>query len=1379
MGELKIYAAPLPFSNKQIKATVPEGSTVKEIVNTIYSHKVQGIGVVVMVGGIVVPQHYWKRVRPKRGTIINVNVVPMGGGGKKSPIASLLSIAVMIAAPYVASTLTASFITATGITSLTAAQVVYGAAYLATSVIGKLLVSALSPPPKPSNSGQLSNPAESPTQFIEGAQNSLTPWGVIPVCLGTNRMFPLKGARPYTETQDSDQYVRELFTYGYGKVMITDQKMGETALAEYEGVDQEHRLEGDLHLGTGLYTNDVYQEDFSVLLTQAGGYVVRTTQAAIDEAIVDFTLPQGLTEFDGNGQRKTRTVAVEIEFAESGVSPQDWSNPSGIYKQYNAQSIVIENTQMVGTEVILSQNYNVGYRRDLVVIDEISGVASVVLGTATAATDAAALPPLLPSGKILLATALVKTASLASSPSTITNTITITDNRDPSLFGTTFEDAADFQVTTTGSDPNYSYNIATGGMVFSGLEVTQATAEAVRRSVTIKFPTNGQYDIRVRRLTADSSSDQILDEISLSAIKSVKYQAPVRKVGVSGTAMRIKGTDQLNGTISQYNCLVSSLIPNYNPDSGDWEVMATSNPAAIYRYVYQGSGFATPLEDSEIILADIEAWHEHCTAQGYTYNRVIDYEASVEDIIRDVCAAGAASPTIVDGKRTVVIDMPKDEIVQPISQRNTWSFNSEITYSKIPHAFRVQFRNAEAGYQIDERIVYADGYDENNATLFEILELQSCTNSDLAYKTARRHLASVILRPETFSWMMDVEHLTALRGQRVILNHDVPLIGIGAARIKEVYTDGGSPEMVTGIKVDDEIGVPTIGTYFVRIRLGDGTLLYKEIATSVGYFTEFDFITPFAVEVDADANPSYEDLCTFTEAGGELDLIITKIEPQADLNARITAINYAPEIFDAENSSIPTFISNITTPLEFIAPPRPVLQSLQSDENVMSRNSDGSYTSRLVVNLEATENRVSGVIVKIRRRGTDSYFPANTLERNRDRVVITGLEDGKNYDIQLRYTAFGSTQISPPLDILDYKFIGASSIPSDVTGFLINVVDNTALFKWDNNPEIDIDHYIMKFSGAYENASWDTSQLLEANITQNRVSLPFLGGTYLIKAVDILGNESAAPAVIITYDPGTIQNAIAEFIEDPDFDGVKDNIIMDGAGIVLEDLTQDGYYYFENDLDLGEVFISYVTGTLVANGHFSNNVFDMVDVFDETDMFGVGGNDLFVVDDIFAMEDVFGIGSGAWFVQLQYRTTLGDPGDSPAGWSEWQEFVAGNLEFRAIEFRLLLRSLAQSLTPKITILRVSIDMPDRIERGADVTVDATTGLTVVYDPPFLAAADNPAVAITLQNGAVDDKIEYLSKTSSGFQIKVYNATAAAYVTRTADWIASGYGRVRT
>lgn len=1502
------------------------GSTIEDIVNNVVPSRIKGAGIAViaMIEGEAIDPALWAQIKPKQGTIVNIRVLPQGGGGGKNPISALLSIAVLVAAPYLAPIVGG----AVGITSSIGVQLI-GAGI---GALGRLAVSALAPPPTQSNSGvdRVNNQTESPTQFIEGASNAIDPYGVIPVNLGTNRIFPKQAARPYTETQDNDQYVRQLFSWGYGpEVILDDLQIGETLLSEFTDYEIEHRLNADLHLGTDLYTQDVFQEDMSILLNQVDGYTTRTTQLDVDEAVIDITFASGLASYNAEGKRQSKRVELELQYAKTGESPQDWSTGAAVYKDYDAQVITIPEagTRSYGGQI------RGGTRTDIISINKFSGAIQRL--------------EYVPSSNIRIATVNV-TTDRDSGTGLVTTDITVIDSRQSSLFGTQLEDLNSFIPTKASST---SVNITAGAVLVNELSILGNQKEALRRSVRVVFPENDQYDIRIRRITTDTNSDQIFDKAYLSAIKSVKYQLPVNLTDQNGTAVRIKATDQLNGSLDQFNALCSTVIPDYDPALDAWVDRVTDNPASIYRYVLQGAANAKALADSKINIDDFEDWHQHCAEQGYSYNRVIDYETTVDAVLRDVASAGAATPAIVDGKRTIAIDRVKSDIVQVITPRNSSNYNGEMIYPELPHAFRVQFRNQEKGYAQDERVVFDDGYDENNATIYEVLEVLSCTNPDLAFKIGRRHIAAARLRPESHTFNMDFEHLVALKGNRIKLEHDAPLVGIGDGRIKTVTNDGNSPALVTGFTLDDTVEIPSSSkTYYVRIRLADGTQIYKELDTSAGPTQSFIFKNPF----DILDTPAAGDLCYFTEVGGELDLIITRIDSEDELGAKITAINYAPEIFVAESTAIPPFDSKVTTPLALLRPEPPILLDEQSNESVMLLNSDGSYTPRAVFTLQNNNEGVIFTQVKLRVSGTDDFTNADVLESTPERLVITGLEDNKKYDIHIRYRRSNSNVISEALQLNNYLFIGASGKPKDPTGFKINVDDNTAFFKWDAGDDIDHAYTTMRFSGVFTGATWGTSQIVEEKIYDNRLEIPFIPGTYLIKHVDRTANESDNATAIITYDPGVVSNAITTVTENPEFLGLKDNVVGLPNSITHGDTDSDGYYYFNKIVDLTAVFPAFVSATIIANGAYINNLFDMDDLFTEDDIFGVGQNDIFGMDDIFGVEDIFGIGNDAWAVGLEYATIDSDPlltdpnnnlaetdvsawadtrgvitqndalspigaldahtftedtatgqhyarpeqdmaldneytfsvflkssnrwarlllrdddntshyiwvninlqtgeilGQLAAGnasltsasiepygndwyrlivkgtvnsaggtrlqsyiyplvpdgstgditytgdgvstiemyglevvsateayeptYSSWQELEASTIEFRAIKFRLKMQSLEAGIGAEVTELSVKVDMPDRIERGEDMAVPIA-GKTVNFSPNF---KETPAVAITIQDGDVDDKIEFTSKSAGGFTFKVYNGTAAAYVERTFDYIASGYGRENT
>lgn len=1350
-----VQASLLPFHLHRQTLEVPEGLTLQEIVDFIFPRKIQGVDIVVNIGDHVVPRSNWKSVRPKPMTLVGVNAVAAGGkGGKKNPLAAILSIALVVAAPYITAAIAPTLATtlAGGMGPFTAGQwaVSQGIARIGISMVGFLATSMLSSTPKQKARAE-GSPAEPSSQFIEGASNKIDRYGVIPVNLGTNRMFPPQGALPYTETSAGKQYVRQIFCYGFGKLQITERRLGETLLSEYTGVEMNDRLNGDLSDGVELYSNDVFQDGYSVLVSNAAGYITRTTQPNADEADIDLTFSQGLTRYSELGNRNTHSVDFEVQFAPTGTS--DWSVG-------NANTLIAAQDVTVPYATAWTTNKNHREAHGVLLLNTSTGVV-------TAVNYDVGSTPFIPEGSIRIAS--YRTESEIVSVNTFGDVFDIVDER-ASHIPSSIVNSTDFALTYGGT--GLVISVAAGTIVSQRWVVTDSTAQALRVTKNIRFPSRAQYDIRIKRVTADSVDNAYRDEATLTAIRSIRHSSPILQENMSGTAMRMLATDQLNGSISTYNCIVSTLVKDYDYVGEQWiEDVITSNPASIYRYVLQSPAFVKALTDSRIDIEKLEEWHDYCRENNLTYNQIIDKPISIDELLNDIAAAGMATVHKINGVYSVIIDNERPTIKGMVTPRNSWGYSGSITYPDLPHGLRVQFRNKDAGYNTDERIVYADGYDENNAELFERLQFDSCTNADLAWFYGRRYMSTAILQPETHSFNMDFENLTFNRGDKIIFVNDVILVGVGSARIKElIYDDPDTPTEVLGFIIDDVVNIPNANQFGVRIRYNDASgFLYHSLTTVVGDTDEFTFATPIPY---AD-RPPLGSLCAFTEFGQELELLITEIRMNKDHSASIIALNYAPERFDATSGSIPAFESNITISTDFYRPNAPELGGeIQSDESVMLKNSDGSYTSRMLIPLRNYNESSVRPIVTARVVGATQWFRPDILSYDPELVVVTGLQDGSVYDFRVSYQrATGQQLLSAPLNLNNVMYEGASARPADVTGLRVSVSESIGLFDWTNNADIDISHYIIKFSSVLSGATWATSQIVADNITTNRISLPIQSGTYLIKAVDILGNESENAETLVSLDSGAFNNVVELLDQQPAWDGMKTNTQVVDGELHLSDNTSIGYYYFDPEpFDLGEIYESTLSSSLVAAGVFYNRVRSWSTTRDEGSTRGVDG---VVIRDTALVRDltsVRGIDPTDWSIRLEMRKS-----DDDVTWTAWETFTVGKHIFRYVEFRLVIESFDPNINVQVTTAEVLIDMPDRYEIGEDVSCPPA-GLTVTYAAPF---KNSPSVNITLQDGAVDDRLEYVSKTSSGFTVKVYNATTAGYVTRNLDYNAAGYGRVVT
>jgi hypothetical protein len=466
-----------------------------------------------------------------------------------------------------------------------------------------------------------------------------------------------------------------------------------------------------------------------------------------------------------------------------------------------------------------------------------------------------------------------------------------------------------------------------------GWTAVPGTPFDVSRQKTSMFRVNkrwgvprGQYDVRLRRTTAEHPGwSNLLDHAVWTSIRTIRSAAPVRMTGVALIALRIRASGQLNGIIDQLTCVATSILPVF--DGASWSSQPTRNPAWIYLDILRGSANKRPIADNRIYFQSFFDWAWDCdsaAANGqakYRCDVVFDAAGTIFHALQTVASAGRATYGLHDGLYSVVRDVKQSVPIQHLSPRNSRDFRGSKVFVDLPHALKMQFTNEEADYVQDELIVYADGYDASNATKFETINLVGAgvVRPYQVWSTGRYLQATARLRPEIYELSTDAERLAARRGDLIRVTHDVPLWGLGQGRIKSLTFN--SSGQVTAITLDEILTQLAGNTYALRIRKADGTSVLSTLNTVAGDSATLVLATPLA----GGLIPAVGDLCLFGEAGREsVEVVITKITAEADFGARLTLVDAAPGIFDADTGPIPAFNPRITRPAFWRRQPPPV-----------------------------------------------------------------------------------------------------------------------------------------------------------------------------------------------------------------------------------------------------------------------------------------------------------------------------------------------------------------------------------------------------------------------------------------------------------------------
>lgn len=430
---------------------------------------------------------------------------------------------------------------------------------------------------------------------------------------------------------------------------------------------------------------------------------------------------------------------------------------------------------------------------------------------------------------------------------------------------------------------------------------------------------SGQYEVRVRRGATNWSTSESLNRVgdaTWSIMRSIRRTNP-SKTGTTKLCMRIKASEQLNGTLQTLSCLVRQRIPVYDPATKVWSAPQVSlNPAWVYHWLLTSCpAFAVHVPSERIDLQSIVDYAAFCKKHDFEVRGTLDTKVTARQIIDDVLACALGAVTLRDGKYGVLFDHGDTVPVMVFTPLDTKSFSASRVFTRLPHALRVRFRNPAANWQMDEVTVVDDGYahrgrdargnplsslqrntdidvrvtsdgkiraladEPSEPSEFETLDLRMAADAHQAWRVARHHFAQAKFRPNMYTWETDIANLACTRGDLVHVAHDVTEWGDAWGQITAI--DGATVTLAEQFTLD-----PT-RTYTARIRRRDGSSQLLALA-SVPDGASYSFSL---VEPPDGANIT--DVVVLGETHRETrKLLITGIQPSADLGARVTAVEY-------------------------------------------------------------------------------------------------------------------------------------------------------------------------------------------------------------------------------------------------------------------------------------------------------------------------------------------------------------------------------------------------------------------------------------------------------------------------------------------------------
>lgn len=471
------------------------------------------------------------------------------------------------------------------------------------------------------------------------------------------------------------------------------------------------------------------------------------------------------------------------------------------------------------------------------------------------------------------------------------------------------------------------------------LEITARKREGFYRQHTWLFPSRGRWQVRSVMMTDETTSMQVSNRTAWAVLQTLRPEYPINfHKPLALIAVRVKATHQLNGQLDNFNVRARRVCLDCDQTTDTWVERPSRNPASLYRYVLQSAANARPASDDGINLEELADWHNFCRLKGLKYDRVIDDPSlSLRDVLKEIAAAGRATPRHDGRQWGVVIDRPQLIAVDHFSPRNSFGFKATKTHVRRPDGIRVQFLDETNDNKPTERYIPWPGNEGGPMNNVERMELPGKTDPAEIYRETRRRMYEIEHRPEVYRLSLDSPIGVATRGDKVMVSQDTLDRTQIAARVRSARG--------RMIEIDETVTMVEGVDYVVRFRVFEvrpahlppdtvGTSIIRPVITRPGE------TSLLALKTDGEL-PQAGDLVLFGTAGKEsMALVVTGVEAGEDLSSHLRLVDAAPIIDELTDAlEIPAWSGRVGAEIDqnLLQPPAPRFTSIVTGMNGTDR----------------------------------------------------------------------------------------------------------------------------------------------------------------------------------------------------------------------------------------------------------------------------------------------------------------------------------------------------------------------------------------------------------------------------------------------------------
>jgi predicted phage tail protein len=915
--------------------------------------------------------------------------------------------------------------------------------------------------------------------------------------------------------------------------------------------------------------------------------------------------------------------------------------------------------------------------------------------------------------------------------------------------------------------------------------ISGKTSSGYQRQVRVELPELRPVQLRVRRITADSNRSSLQNAVAWQTYTEIidaklayphtAYVALTIPAQAFGGRLPVR-TYKLAGV----KCLAPANRDAETREYDEAEIwdgsltrVAHDNPAwALYTALLEerwGLGeYLGAAEPDKWAFYQLGKYCDELVPDGaggyeprFTLNGALSTREQAFDVIQKLGSVMRALTIWREGAIHVAADMPADP-VKLVTNANVQGGRFEYagTGMTARHtAGSAAYRHREDSFALKRSLSWDDpalvaryGWRETELTL------PMTASRGEALRQLKWAIDTDTTQRETVTYGCGLDH-AGLRPGDVVLIADKHRAGwrLGG-RLREIEA--------ARLRLDQAVTLSASESYTLAVAKRDGS--FAELPVAVGLSGSVEWVQTVGPHgLDAELKPGAVFVLMQTSAPPRAFRIL-EIANDAPPYA-VTAVEHDPDKYARveQGLRLETDPPYILTPSGAMPPPVAIVAS-----ELLYR--DGSAVrAALDVSVSApADPRVAALELSMKAPGADAWSSLGLQVSPLWRVQ--NAEPGL---YRFRARAFDALQRAGAWYEAEHIAQALLAPPETVSGLSVSVNGGQATLRWQAVADLDVAAYRIRHTGD-EAGTWPAAQdVATVPAPATSAVMPALPGRWLIKAIDMSGIESAAAASAILSSALLDGLNVVELVEGGDaaggvWDGegsgaddvegdvslisaalVKDWGLVKDVGLIATfgGLAESGTFTLAEVVDLGDVYACRVSATLAASGARLDNLVANWGLVADVGL-------------------VSGAAPEAWRASVEIRTTDDDPAGSPT-WSAWAEMVAGDVTARAFEFRVALARFAPLVTPRVSSVEITVDMPDRVA-GADAVTVPSGGLRVSYAPAFRA---RPALAVDAHGLSAGDRKAVTNADATGFDVQFFDAGGSP-VERVVDWIAKGYGR---